>query len=152
MSGQFYYRQLGDLAISICAARELTDAYWREFHESSYAVTKQHSVLPKLSAITFAYDHPNAAQRRWSTQFLAKGDVPKIQRIAVFTENVMLRGAMTAFSWFIQDTTLRPFDLDEVRAGLAWLHEIGKFNPSHAVDVWREGHIKLGLARPTLRP
>jgi hypothetical protein len=152
MSGQFYYRQLDDLAISICAARELTDEYWREFHEGSHALTKKVARSPKVSAITFAHVQPNAAQRRWSAEFLVKNDVQKIPRIAVFTDSMLIRGAMTAYSWFVRDSTLRPFESDDVRTGLVWLRELGHFDLAHAVNVWREGHIRVGLTRPSLRP
>ena len=152
MSGQFYYRQLGELAISICAAREITDDHWRDFHEGSHGLTKKHGRSPKVSAITFAHAHPNATQRRWSADFLKENEVQRIPRIAVFTDSIVLRGAMTAYSWFVQDTTLRPFECVDVRAGFAWLQEIGRFDAAHAVNIWREGHIKVGLARPSLRP
>jgi hypothetical protein len=152
MSGQFYYRQLDDLAISICGAHELTDEYWREFHEGSHALTKKLAHSPKVSAITFALVQPNAAQRRWSAEFLVKNDVQRIPRIAVFTDSMVLRGAMTAYSWFVRDSTLRPFECDDVRAGFAWLQEIGRFDATQAMNVWREGHVKVGLARPSLRP
>jgi hypothetical protein len=152
MAGQFYYRQLDDLAINICAAREITDEYWREFHEGSHAVTKKLAHSPKVSAITFARAHPNATQRRWSAEFLTKNEVERIPRIAVFSDSVALRGAMTAYSWFVRDTTWRPFDSDDVRSGFSWLHELGGFDPSQALSVWREGHVKVGLARPSLRP
>jgi hypothetical protein len=152
MAGQFYYRQLNDLAISICAAREITDDYWREFHEGSHAVTKKLARSPKVSAITFARAHPNATQRRWSAEFLSKNEVQRIARIAVFSDSVVLRGAMTAYSWFVQDTTLRPFDYADVRAGFAWLHELGGFDPAQALNVWREGHLKVGLTRPSIHP
>ena len=152
MSGQFYYRQLDDLAISICAAREITDDYWREFHEGSHALTKKIGRSPKVSAITFVRAHPNAAQRRWSAEFLKTNEVQRISRIAVFSDSVVLRGAMTAYSWFVQDTTLRPFDCDDVRAGFAWVHELGQFDAEQALNVWREGHLKVGLSRPSLRP
>jgi hypothetical protein len=152
MSGQFYYRQLDDLAISICAARELTDEYWREFHEGSHALTKKVARSPKVSAITFAHVQPNAAQRRWSAEYLVKNDVQKIPRIAVFTDSMLIRGAMTAYSWFVRDSILRPFESDDVRTGLVWLRELGHFDLAQAVNVWREGHIRVGLARPSLRP
>ena len=152
MSGQFYYRHLDDLAISICAAKELTDPHWREFHGGSHAVSKELGTSPKVSAITFVHVQPNAAQRRWSMEFLAHKEVPKLVRIAVFNDSVMVRGAMTAYSWFMQETTLRPFDLDDARNGFAWLHEVGRFDRAEALNIWREGHIKLGLTRPTLRP
>jgi hypothetical protein len=152
MAGQFYYRQLNDLAISICAAREITDEYWREFHEGSHAVTKKLAHSPKVSAITFARAHPNATQRRWSADFLTKNEVERIPRIAVFSDSVVLRGAMTAYSWFVRDSTLRPFDCDDVRSGFSWLQELGVFDPVQALNVWREGHVKIGLTRPSLRP
>jgi len=152
MAGQFYYRQLDDLAISICGTRELTDEDWREFHEGSHALTKKLARSPKVSAITFAHVQPNAAQRRWSADFLVKNDVQRIPRIAVFTDSVVLRGAMTAYSWFVQHTTLRPFECDDVRAGLTWLRELGQFDLTQALNAWREGHVKVGLARPSLRP
>ena len=152
MAGQYYYRQLDDLAVNICAVHDLTDAQWREYLEQSLAVSKKLGAAPKVSAIIFTNGFPNAAQRRMSTNFLAANEVPKLERIAVFTESVMLRGAMTALSWFLPETTLRPFDIDDVRRGFAWVREKGQFDTTQALNVWREGHIKVGLTRPTLRP
>ena len=105
MSGQFYYRHIDDLALSVCAAKELTDAYWREYLEGAHAISKKHGGVPKVTAIHFAHDYPNAARRRMTAQFLADNEIPSVARTAVFTESVALRGAMTAFSWFMQNTT-----------------------------------------------
>ena len=152
MSGQCYYRHVDELAFSVCAARQLTDAYWREFLEGTYALSKKHGSLPKVTAVTFAHDYPNAARRQLTAKFLADHEVTNLLRTALFTESVPLRGAMTAFSWFMQDTTLRAFASDDVRSGFAWLRELGRFDMAQALNIWREAHVKVGLERPTLRP
>ena len=152
MSGQFYYRHMDELGLSVCAVKELTDAYWREYLEGAHAISKKHGVVPKVTAIHFAHDYPNAARRRMTGQFLANNEIPSVARTAVFTESVALRGAMTAFSWFMQDTTLRAFAINDVRSGFTWLRELGRFDMAPALDIWREAHVKIGLKPPALRP
>jgi hypothetical protein len=152
MSGQFYYRHVDDLGLSVCAVRDLTDAYWREYLEGAHALSKKQGGVPKVTVIHFARDYPNAAQRRMTAQFLASNEIPSVVRTAVFTESVALRGAMTAFSWFMQDTTLRAFASNDVRNGFTWLRELGRFDMARAFEFWREAHFKVGLTAPALRP
>jgi hypothetical protein len=151
MSGQFYYRHIDDLALSVCAVEQLTDARWREYIEGSHALSKQRGSVPKVTAIFFAHDYPNASQRRMTAKFIADNAIPNVVRNAVFTESVALRGAMTAFNWFIQDTALRAFAPHDVRGGLTWLREVGNFDVAQALDIWREGHVKVGLPLHALR-
>jgi hypothetical protein len=83
---------------------------------------------------------------------LASNEIPSVVRTAVFTESVAPRGAMTAFSWFMQDTMLRAFGSNDVRSGFTWLRELGRFDMARAFDLWREAHVKVGLKTPALRP
>jgi hypothetical protein len=148
---EFYYRHIDDLALSVSAVERLTDAAWREYLEGCQAVSKKRGALPKVTGIFFAHDYPNAAQRRLTTQFLSDHRIENAVRTAVFTEDVALRGAMTAFSWFIRDTAWRSFGPNDARSGFKWLREIGRFDMALALDIWREAHVKVGLSLPGLR-
>lgn len=144
MDGRYHYRQIGDLALNLCGAKTLSDDDWREYLYGSLRVAKELGRGPNVSLIAFMGDHPNAGQRRMSAQFMEKEKVRPIERVAILTDNEMLRHAMTAFGWLVPSLKYRAFKPAELQAACAWLREISEFDEKAAVDAWAD-------ARSTLR-
>jgi hypothetical protein len=143
MGGRYYYRQIGDLAVNLCGATSFTDDEWREYLYGGLDVARELGRGPSVSLIAFAGDHPNAGQRRLSAQFMTKERVRTIERVAIPTENEMLRHAMTAFAWLVPTLKYRAFKPSDTASALAWLAEVAEFDEKAAVDAWAEAQSVL---------
>lgn len=146
MGRRYYYRQIGDLAVNLCAAKTISDDDWEEYLYGSLAVARELGRGPNASIIEFAGGgHPNAGQRKKSAEFLVKERVRPIDRVAIFTENDLLRGAVTAFGWLVPKMKYRSFRPSDVGAALAWLGEIAHFDREKALSAWAEARETLGI-------
>jgi hypothetical protein len=143
--GQYYYRQLGELALNLCIAREFSDAHWREYLEGSLSLSRKAGKGPKVSLASFVNGHPNAVQRRYAADFIEREAVRPIDRLAVLTDSDLLRGALTAMAWAMPKSRLRAFKSTEHGAALTWLREIADFDEIRARAVWTEGRAQLGI-------
>jgi hypothetical protein len=143
MGGRYYYRQIGDLAVNLCGASTFSDDDWREYLYGGLEVARELGKGPNVSLIAFAGDHPNAGQRRLSAQFMSKEKVRTIERVAILTENEILRHAMTAFVWLVPTLKYRAFKPRDVTGALAWLGEVAQFDQTAALDAWTEAQSVL---------
>lgn len=150
LDAEYYYRQMGELAVNLCIAKTITDAGWNEYLEGSLATSKRLGRGPRVSLAAFPHVHPNAKQRRTTAEFLARADVDPMARVALLTNNQLLRGAMIAFGWALPKSRLRAFEEDDHVGALKWLRESAEFDEKHAAMIWNEARTQLG-ARPTLR-
>jgi hypothetical protein len=75
-----------------------------------------------------------------------------MERVAVITESMLVRGAMTAFSWIMPKVGVRAFDTNETRDAFRWLREIGSFDEALAVESWQEAKLKLSIRSSSLHP
>jgi hypothetical protein len=145
MGGRYYYRQVGDLAVNLCGAITFSDDEWREYLYGGLEIARELGRGPSVSLIAFAGDHPNAGQRRLSAQFIAKEKVRPIERVAILTDNEVLRHAMTAFVWLVPTLKYRPFKPNDVAGALVWLSEVAQFDEAAALDAWAEAQSVLGV-------
>jgi hypothetical protein len=145
LAGEYYYRQIGELAVNLCVAKTITDAGWLEYLEGSLAISKSLGGGPKVSLAAFPHVHPNAVQRRTTTEFLARADVKPIARVALLTDSELLRGAMIAFSWAVPKSRLRAFKGNDHSGALEWLREIADFDEARARTVWIEARLEFGV-------
>jgi hypothetical protein len=150
LDGEYYYRQMGELAVNLCVAKTITDAGWNEYLEGSLATSKRLGRGPRVSLAAFPHVHPNAKQRRITADLMARADVDRMTRVALLTDNELLRGAMIAFGWALPKSRLRAFKETDHAGALQWLREVAEFDEKHAAMIWNEARTQLG-ARPTLR-
>jgi hypothetical protein len=146
LGGRYYYRQIKDLAVNLCAAKTLTDDEWREYLDGSLAVAHELGHGPSLSLIAFVGSHPNAGQRRLSAKFMEDERVRPIERVAILTQSELLRGAMTAFGWLMPNIKYRAFDPKDPAAACAWLLEMGEFDQPTALAAWKEACETLSVS------
>jgi hypothetical protein len=139
LNGEHYYRQIDELSMNICVAKTIQDQAWLEFLESSVRLGRLLGKKPKVIVASFAHAYPNASQRQQTTTFLEQGDVPKIARLGVVSDNPLLRGAIVAFSWVIPHTTMRSFGSKDIAGCLRWLQAVSSFDLPRAVTAWHEG-------------
>jgi hypothetical protein len=143
--GECYYRQIDDLAMSLCIAKDLSDEGWDEYIDAGYAITKKYGMPPKVSVAMFTEGFPSAKQRGKLAIHLKTHGIPPLVRVAVLTDNALIRGAMIAFGWIMPRTTLRAFDVPDVPSCLQWLQGGGAFDQKKAIAAWAEARRTLGL-------
>jgi hypothetical protein len=139
LNGELYYRQIDELSMNICVAKNIADQEWSDFMENSLRLGRLLGRKPKVIMASFAHAYPNAAQRRQTTTFLEKNDVPMIARLGVVSDNPLLRGAIVAFSWVVPQATMRSFGSRDIAGCLRWLQGSGTFDLPRAVTAWHEG-------------
>jgi hypothetical protein len=139
LKGEHYYRQIDELSMNICVARNIVDKEWEDFLESSVRLGRLLGKKPKVILAFFAHAYPNASQRRQTTTFMERHNLPAISRLGVVSDNPLLRGAIVAFSWVVPQATMRSFGSRDIGACLRWLQEVSNFDLPRAVTAWHEG-------------
>jgi hypothetical protein len=145
MSGQFYYRQMDDLAINLCVAKKISDPQWVEFLERSVRLAEQIGRMPKVTVAVFTGAYPDVMQRRLIYDFLEQNKVPPITRLAVVSDNPLLRSAIVAFSWVVPKASARAFGSRDVEACFHWLREVATFDETEASHAWSEACAALQM-------
>jgi hypothetical protein len=122
--GDILYHRLDELAITVCNKPTIRDSEWQSYLDGTLQTSKRLGGVPKLSMVLFMTAPPNATQRKMSQDFLSDNGLV-MGRVALMTESILVRGAMTAFSWLVPKTQLRAFSPDSVKEAIAWLSETG---------------------------
>ena len=139
LNGELYYRQIDELSMNVCVAKNINDEEWNDFLEASVRLGRLLGRKPKVIVASFTQAYPNASQRRQTTSFLEQSQVPAIARLGVVSDNPLLRGAIVAFSWVVPQATMRSFGSRDIGGCLRWLQEGGAFDLPRAVTAWHEG-------------
>lgn len=145
LGGRYYYRQISDLAVNLCTVKVLSDDQWREYLTKSLAVARELGLGPSVSLIAFTGAPLNAGQRRVSAQFLVEEKVRPIARVAILTESELMRGAMIAIGWIMPNLKYRAFHPKDPAVALSWLHEVGEFDMTTALEAWSDACAKLSV-------
>ena len=145
LEGQFYFRQLDELALNVSSAHEITDAGWMEFLNGSLATARKLGLRPKVTIAYFARAYPNATQRRAAKDFIDQNAVRTIERLAALTNSALLRGALTALNWIMPDSKMRAYEPREYSQALTWVHEVAEFDVASAHEAWRDACRVLKL-------
>ena len=135
------------VCIGMCGSSS-TDADW-----NAYIECWRKTIGPSLSAskgcfLIFApVDGPNAAQRsRLSADPLVAPHMKQTARLALLTESMMIRGAVTAMNWVsgagATNKTFAPAQLD---AALAWLGQAKPLDVPATRATLRSLASKVGL-------
>jgi hypothetical protein len=140
-----YFRQLDTLTINVSTVRDYDDTAWLAFLEDTLAITRHLGVTTKVSIVCSVYAHPNAQQRKTVADFFAQHRLEKLERIALVTDNILVRGAMTAFNWIVPKVRVSAFRSADAASGLHWLHEVSPFDEAQAMLAWQEAHTALGM-------
>jgi SpoIIAA-like len=143
--GKMYFRQLDQLTINVSTARTIDDADWLTFLEDTLAISRSLRISTRVSMICSVYAHPDARQRMTASKFLVRNGLEKMGRIAVVTDSIMMRGAMTAFSWIMPKVSIDAFRAADIGSAFHWLHEAGTFDEAQAMLAWQDAQEKLGM-------
>ena len=143
LNGDHYYRQIDDLCLNICVAKKIDDEQWADFLQASLRITNQIGRQGKVTIASFEHAHPSAWQRRLTSEFLSRNNVPTMARIGIVSESPLVRGAVTALGWALPKATMRSFASRDAEGCLKWLKEVASFELETAVAAWREGSAQL---------
>jgi hypothetical protein len=152
--GKMYFRQLDQLTINLSTARNIDDDEWLTFLEDTLAISRKLRVSTTVSLICCVHAYPNARQRMAASEFLVRNRLEKMGRLAVVTDNTMVRGAITAFSWIMPRLPVNAFHSTDAAGAFRWLREVGAFDEARAILAWQDAQTKLGMTpgvsiRPT---
>lgn len=147
-----YFRQMNELTVTVSIAKVITDEDWTAYLEGTLAIAKGFGLAANVSVMCCMNAFPNARQRQVASDFMKRHYIREMDRVAVITESVVIRGAMTAFSWIMPKVRVRAFDTNEVRDALRWLREVGAFDEALAVESWHEAKMKLAIRTSSLFP
>jgi hypothetical protein len=149
MEGAQYYRQIDDLAMSLCVARNITDAHWREFLEGSLHLSEQLGHYANVTITGFMHAYPNPLQRRMTVEFLQKRKVRTVDRMGLVSDSSFVRGAIVALNWIIPNAKVRCFASRDFLGCLNWLREVAQFDVPTVADAWTDAQKTLGFKRPS---
>jgi hypothetical protein len=147
LRGQYYYRQLGELALNLSSAREIDDTGWLEYLSVTLSITRKLGIRPKGSIAYFLHAFPNAAQRRVAKQFMDENSVRTIERLAALTDSALMRGALTALNWAMPNSKMQAYAPGEFGLALNWVREVADFDAASARVVWREACLELKVGK-----
>jgi hypothetical protein len=145
MAGTQYYRQIDDLAMSLCVARKITDRHWREFLDGSFGLSQQLGHYANVTIASFVHAYPSPLQRRMTVEFLKNNEVRTVDRMALVSDSKFVRGAIVALNWIIPKAKVRSFPSRDVLGCFNWLREVAEFDVQFAADAWSEGRKQLGI-------
>ncbi len=147
-----YFRQLRELTVTVSTAKVITDEDWNAYLEGTLAIAKGFGLAANVSLLCCLNAYPNARQRQMASDFMVKHYTRQMERVAVITESVIIRGAMVAFSWIMPKVRTRAFDTSETREAFRWLRETGTFDEALALESWQEAKLKLAIRTSSLHP
>jgi hypothetical protein len=150
--GEMYFRQLRELTVTVSTARTISDEDWTAYLEGTLAIAKGFGLAANVSLLCCVHAYPNARQRQMASDFMIRHYIREMERVAVLTESMIVRGAMTAFSWIMPKVRVRAFDTNETREAFRWLREIGSFDEALALEAWQEAKLKLSIRTSSLHP
>ena len=145
MAGAQYYRQIDDLAMSLCVAREISNTHWREFLDGSFRLSQQLGHYANVTIACFVHAYPTPPQRKMTVDFVRNTEVRPVDRMGLISDNSFVRGAIVALNWIIPKAKVRSFPSRDVLGCLNWLREVAEFEVPFAAEAWSEGRKRLGI-------
>jgi hypothetical protein len=150
--GEMYFRQMRELTVTVSTAKTITDEAWTAYLEGTLAIAKGFGLAANVSLLCCVHAYPNARQRQMASDFMIRHYIRNMDRVAVVTESLFVRGAMTAFGWIMPRVRVRAFDTNETRDAFRWLREGGTFDEAVALESWHEAKVKLSIRSSSLHP
>jgi hypothetical protein len=147
-----YFRQLNELTLTVSIAKTITDEDWTAYLEGTLAIAKGFGLAANVSLLCCVHAYPDARQRQMASDFMNRHYLRAMERVAVITESVVIRGAMTAFSWIMPTVRVSAFDTNETRDAFRWLREVGTFDETQALAAWHEAKMKFSIRSSSLYP
>ncbi len=95
-----------------------------DFEEYIELMKREARARPPARALNFSPNHaPGLKQRQRIKELTGAVPVPAGMRNALISNSGLVRGAVTAISWFTKNMSLRSFAVDRYREALDWLVE-----------------------------
>jgi len=134
---------IDDLTVNVNGPEPFVDADWEAYALWTESLIKRG--VPVKGALTFSpFQSPNAAQRDRLRRSLQHG-VQGSPRVAVLSDSAMVRGAMTALSWFVKSVHAKGFRPMESDEAMKWLAQYLKFDAAEVRDALKKGTTAVGF-------
>lgn len=139
------HARVGPLAVNVNASKTLRDAEVREYMDAVVAAAK--GEYARVSLSYFVHQVPNASQRQIILAAMHEHALPPLERTAVLTDSALMRGALTAYSWFSRSDS-SPFAVADRQKALVWLAERAPFDVDEGMTALDGCFRALGIVPP----
>jgi hypothetical protein len=137
------FRIVGDVHIVVAGTQPPTNEDWDRYLEAVKAEEKKLADFRKMRTLVFSDGGgPNATQRKAVSEFLKGRTTP----VAIVTGSAVMRGIVTALSWFNSGT--KAFSPDQVALALEFL----QVSETQHEKIWVEAKkLRAELGNPQLK-
>ena len=141
-------KRVGDLWITVHPDHAITDAEWREHLDVSVTEVQRNGPYPGI-LVWAPKQGPSAHQRRIMTEEYGKKlSLDKQRACAVITDSALVRGIVTALTWFGAGTAMNAFSPPDVSKAFDWLALHIEFDRKRAEDALQS--LRVSAARERL--
>ncbi len=128
-------KRIGDLWITVHPDHALSEAEWREHLDLSVAEVQRNGPYPGI-LVWAPKQGPSAHQRRIMTEEYGRRlSLDKQRACAVITDSALVRGILTALTWFGSGTAMNSFSSSDASKALDWLALHIEFDRRRAEDA-----------------
>lgn len=137
----------GDLLIAAVNRKPITASVWDEYLNTLATLARNEGAA--TGGLQYTPDHgPNAAQRKALSLREDELGMDKLRRMAIVSDSVVVRGAVTAISWMIKSsaqTKISSFKPTDYSEAFRWLHEQVAFDENEAHTAFQLALRAVGL-------
>lgn len=137
--GKASFSHVNDVSMIVSNHAKWTDADVKQFLEDTARVGGQ--VAPPANIAIFLGDVFDAKQRKFAADWTAAEGYPTAKRITMISDSMLMRGAMTAYSWLTK-TEAKAFPMKDSTAMCEWITQ-GLIAKPEAVKEALAGCFKL---------
>jgi len=137
----------GDLLIAAVNRKPITASVWNEYLDTLAVLARNEGAAS--GGLQYTLDHgPNAEQRKALSLREDELGMDKLRRVAIVSDSILVRGAVTAMSWMIKSsaqTKLNSFKPADYASAFRWLGEQVTFDESQANTAFQQALRAVGL-------
>ena len=138
-NGKGAFAHINDVSMIVSDCPKWTEASVKEFLEETARAGGQ--VSPPANIAIFLGDIFDAKQRKFAAEWTEAEGYPPAKRITMLSDSVLMRGAMTAYSWLTK-TEAKAFASKDSKAMCEWITQ-GMIAKPDAVREALAGCFKL---------
>jgi len=117
-NGKGAFAHVNDVSMIVTDHKNWTEAEVRQFLEDTARVGGQ--VAPPANIAIFLGDVFDAKQRKFAAEWTEKEGYPPAKRVTMISDSMIIRGAMTAYSWLTK-TEGKAFPMKDATAMCEWI-------------------------------
>lgn len=124
----FYLSRMGPFGLIVWTTRPVSDGEFVEHCEAAIQMKTLHG--PALVFLNYALDFAaSTKQRSILKTYEERMGLGQLERLAIISESIFVRGVFAALSWFISGLrSTKMFPATEINQAFAWLNELHAFD------------------------